>query len=128
MYTLLPHSCHMPRPSCPPPSHHRKTTWSVQILKTLTVQLSPVSHYFLALMPFLSNLSSNALNLCSSLNVKVQVYVLITITTNKSTCRNINSDVSCVFYMILRHAEGGWRKAKVTTNQHLSCNLKTSRC
>ena len=72
--------------------------------------------------------SQNALNLCSSLNVKVQRYILITITATKSNCININSDISCVFYMILHHVEGGWSKATVTTNQHLSCTLKTSRC
>jgi len=76
-------------------------------MKPLTVQLSPVSHYFLPLLPFLSAPFSNALNLCISLNVKVQVYILITISTTINTCININSDIFCVFYMILRHAEGG---------------------
>jgi len=76
-------------------------------MKPLTVQLSPVSHYFPPLLPFLSALFSVALNLFSSLNVKVQVYIKITISTTTSTCININSDISCVFYMNLRHAEGG---------------------
>jgi len=64
----------------------------------------------------------------SSLNVTVQLNILITITSTTTNCININSDVSCVFYMILRHTEGGWSKAKFTTNQHLSCTIKTSRC
>ena len=76
-------------------------------MKPLTVQLSPVLHYFLPLLPLHSTPFSNALNLCSSLNVKVQVYISITITTIITTCMNINSDISRVFYMILRHAEGG---------------------
>ena len=91
-------------------------------------QLSPVPHYFLPLMPFLSTPFSKAINLCSSLNVKVPVYILITITITRRTCIIINSDISNVLYMILRHTVGGRRKTKVTTNQHLSCTLKTSRC
>jgi len=74
--------------------------------EALTVQLSPVSHYFPPLLPFLSAPFSKCLNLCSSLNVKFQRYILITITTTKSTCININYDISYVFYMILLHAEG----------------------
>ena len=38
---------------------------------------SPVSHYFLPLLPSLSTLFSNALNQCSSLNVIVQRYLSI---------------------------------------------------
>jgi len=76
-------------------------------MKPVNVQLSPVSHYFLPLLPFLSTPFSKALNLCSSLNVKVPVYILITITTTRGTCINVNSDISFVFYMILRHTEGG---------------------
>jgi hypothetical protein len=48
-------------------------------------------------------------------------------TINTSTKINIDYDV-CQFYMILRHSEGDWRKSKVTTNQHLSCTVKTSQC
>ena len=66
---------------------------------------SPVSHYFLPLLPSLSTLFSNTLNQCSSLNVIVQRYLSI-ITTIWSSCTNINSDISCLFYRILHHAEG----------------------
>jgi hypothetical protein len=128
VYThVLSHLCRTLRPSCPPLHHHPKTTCSVQITKPLTVQLSPVSHYFLTLLPFLNPPVSNALTLFFP-QCQVQMYILITITITKSACININSDISCVFYMIWRHAEGGSRKAKVTTNQHLSCTIKTSQC
>ena len=75
-------------------------------MKPLTVQRSPVPHYFPPLLPLHSTLFSYALNLCSSLKVKVQVYISVTITTIICTCININADVACVFYMILRHDEG----------------------
>jgi hypothetical protein len=129
MYTLIsPHSCYIPRPSYPPPFHHHKTTWSLQTTQSLTVKLSPVPHYFLPLLPSFSTQFPNALNLCFSLDTKNQRYILLTITIAENTWINSNSDISCSLYMILHHAEGGWRKAKGATNQHLSCNVKTSRC
>jgi len=76
-------------------------------MKPLNVQLSPVPQSLFSLLPFLSAPFSKALNLCSSLNAKVPVYILITLTITRGTCININSDVSCVFYMILHHTEGG---------------------
>ena len=116
-----PHLYHIPYSSSPPLSHHLKNTWSVHIISLQSPIISSLSCS--SSVPYSQMPSTYLL-----LNVNVQVYVLITITTTVSTCINVNSDVSCVFYMILCHAEGGWRKAKVTTNQHLSCTLKTSRC
>jgi len=116
-----PHLYHIHYPSSPPLFHHLKNTWSVHIVSLQAPIISSLSCSSSA--PY-SQMPSNYL----LLNVNVQVYVLITITTTVSVCININSDVSCVFYMILLHAEGGWRKPKVTTNQHLSCTLKTSQC
>jgi len=112
MYTLIfPHSWHMPRPSSRL-FHHQKIldqykSWSLSLCNSLQSPIiSPLSCSSSALH------SQNALNLCSSLNVKFQWYILITITITKSTCININYDISCVFYMILCHTEGGWSKAK----------------
>ena len=105
MYTLLLHSCHILHPSCLPLYHHPKTTWSVQIMKP---PLCNSLH-----CPTISSLSCPSSTLhsqmpstCSSLNVSVQVIILIIITTTTSNCINIISDVSYVFYMILRHTEG----------------------
>jgi len=95
-----PHTYHIPCPSSPPLFHYLKNASSVKIISLQSPIIPSLSR---SSSPLYSQMPSTRL----LPNVKVQQYVLITITTTISTCININSDVSCVFYMILRHTEGG---------------------
>ena len=124
---ILPHSCHIPCPSYPRLCHHPKVTchyksWSPSPCNSLQSpnisSLSCPSSAIHSQMPSTYVLPWMSNSKC----------VLITISTTICTCINTNSDFSCVFYIILHHAEGRLRKAKITTNQHLSCTLKTSGC
>jgi hypothetical protein len=67
--------CHMPRPSHTSWFDHPNISRGLQIIKLLITQSSPLPCYFVPLSPkyFLSNLSSNTLSLCSSVNVRDQV-------------------------------------------------------
>jgi hypothetical protein len=61
----LPHGCHMPRSSDPPWFHHQTNIWwSLQVMKPLIMQSSPVSRNLLPLRskhsqhPFLKHLQT----------------------------------------------------------------------
>jgi hypothetical protein len=70
------HECYMPCPSHPPsPDHPNDSSWSIQVMKLLVMQSSPVSHYFCLLGPniLLSTQFSHTFNLRYSLSVGDQV-------------------------------------------------------
>jgi hypothetical protein len=76
MHSSSPDSCHMPCQSHPPLFDHSNYTWRrVQVVKLLIMQYFQPSCHLIPLRSKYSpsNLFSNTLSLCSSLNVREQV-------------------------------------------------------